>query len=159
AACPRHRPLPGRCRLAQAGLGPGARYPLPAGGPGRAHRQLHPRPDARERPMSAPLRFTPEVRDALQDRRAVVALETTAIAHGLPYPDNLALAGRQMAAIRAEGAVPAVIGLWDGEIAIGLDDAQLEAFAQGRDFAKVSRRDLAAVLTRREPGATTVAGT
>lgn len=109
--------------------------------------------------MSAPLRFTPEVRDALRERRAVVALETTAIAHGLPYPDNLALAGRQMAAIRAEGAVPAVIGLWDGQIAIGLDDTQLEAFARGRNFAKVSRRDLAAVLTRREPGATTVAGT
>ena len=89
----------------------------------------------------------------------MVALETTAIAHGLPYPANLALAQRQQAAIRARGAVPAVIGLWKGEVRVGLDDDLLEGFARGQDFAKVSRRDLAAVLAKREPGATTVAGT
>ena len=105
------------------------------------------------------LSLSPEVRDALASRRALVALETTAIAHGLPYPDNLALAGRQMAAIRAAGAVPAVIGLWRGRIAVGIEGDTLAAFAEGRGFAKVSRRDLGAVLASGAPGATTVAGT
>jgi pseudouridylate synthase len=109
--------------------------------------------------MTLPLRIAPEVTDALEAGGPVVALETTAIAHGLPYPANLELAQRQQAAIRAQGAVPAVIGLWQGQVRIGLDDALLEAFARGQDFAKVSRRDLAAVLTKGEHGATTVAGT
>ena len=109
--------------------------------------------------MSLPLRLAEEVAEALAGRRAVVALETTAIAHGLPFPANLALVGRQQEMIRAKGAVPAVIGLWKGEVCIGLDDGLLEAFALGQDFAKVSRRDLAAVLAKGEPGATTVAGT
>lgn len=106
-----------------------------------------------------PLTLAPEVADALADGRAVVALETTAIAHGLPHPRNLALARRQIAAIRAAGAVPAVIGLWQGRACIGLDDDLLQAFAAGRDFAKVSRRDLGALLASGRPGATTVAAT
>ncbi|HKY94509.1 MAG TPA: pseudouridine-5'-phosphate glycosidase, partial [Kiloniellales bacterium] len=109
--------------------------------------------------MTLPLRIAPEVIEALEAGGPVVALETTAIAHGLPYPANLELAQRQQRAIRARGAVPAVIGLWQGEVHIGLDDGLLEAFARGQEFAKVSRRDIAAVLAKREPGATTVAGT
>ncbi len=105
------------------------------------------------------LSLSPEVRDALASRRAVVALETTAIAHGLPFPDNLALAERQLAAIRAAGAVPAVIGIWQGRIAVGIEGDTLTTFAEGRCFAKVSRRDLGAVLASGAPGATTVAGT
>jgi pseudouridine-5'-phosphate glycosidase len=109
--------------------------------------------------MTLPLRVAPEVADALATDGAVVALETTAIAHGLPFPANLELARRQQAAIRERGGVPAVIGLWEGSVRIGLDDALLETFARGQDFAKVSRRDLAAVLAKGAPGATTVAGT
>lgn len=116
-----------------------------------------PRPDDSSRPP--PIALAAEVAEALAAGRAVVALETTAIAHGLPFPDNLALAGRQMSAIRAAGAVPAVIGLWQGRIAVGIEGDTLAAFAEGRGFAKVSRRDLAAVLASGAPGATTVAGT
>ncbi len=105
------------------------------------------------------LQIAPEVADALAGGRAVVALETTAIAHGLPYPRNLALVHRQLAAVRAAGAVPAVIGLWNGRARIGLDEPLLEAFAGGRQFAKVSRRDLGALLASHRPGATTVAAT
>lgn len=106
-----------------------------------------------------PLLIAPEVAEALAEGRPVVALETTAIAHGLPHPRNLALAKRQIAAIRAAGAVPAAIGLWEEKARIGLDDTILEAFATGRDFAKASRRDLAAVLASGRPGATTVSAT
>jgi len=109
--------------------------------------------------MTLTLRLSPEVERAQAEGTAIVALETTAIAHGLPYPANLELALRQQAAIRDRGAVPAVIGLWQGEVRIGLHETLLELFARGQQFAKVSRRDLAAVLARREPGATTVAGT
>ena len=109
--------------------------------------------------MTLPLRIAPAIADALEAGGPVVALETTAIAHGLPYPANLELAQRQQGAIRDKGAIPAVIGLWQGEVRIGLDDGTLEAFARGQDFAKVSRRDIAVVLARKEPGATTVAGT
>jgi pseudouridine-5'-phosphate glycosidase len=109
--------------------------------------------------VSLPLWIDPEVADTLATGDAVVALETTAIAHGLPFPANLELVRRQQAAIRKRGAVPAVIGLWEGEVIVGIDEELLESFARGQDFAKVSRRDIAAVLAKGEPGATTVAGT
>ena len=105
------------------------------------------------------LAVRPEVRAALDAGRAVVALESTIIAHGLPHPENLEVARDLEAIVRAEGAVPATIALIDGRICIGLDDPQLKALATGRDIAKVSRRDMAAVLAGRGPGATTVAGT
>lgn len=100
-----------------------------------------------------------EIREALAYGRAVVALESTIIAHGLPYPENLSLARALEADVRAEGAVPATIALSGGRIRIGLDEAQLEALATSRDVAKVSRRDVGAVLASGGLGATTVAGT
>ena len=106
-----------------------------------------------------PLSFTPEVREALDAGRPVVALESTIITHGMPFPKNLEMARDVEAAIREAGAVPATIALMDGRIHIGLDDATLEALAQAQDVMKVSRADLAVCLTTRRTGATTVAAT
>ncbi|HOX46117.1 MAG TPA: pseudouridine-5'-phosphate glycosidase [Myxococcota bacterium] len=105
------------------------------------------------------LHVLPEVAEALAAGRPVVALESTVIAHGLPRPDNLAMARDMQAAVRAHGAVPATLALMDGRIRVGLSDAELERLATAREVRKVSRRDLAAVLARGELGATTVAGT
>ncbi len=101
----------------------------------------------------------PEIREALAYGRPVVALESTIIAHGLPHPENLALARELEAIVRAEGAVPATVALIGGRIRVGLDDAQLQTLATSRDVTKVSRRDMAAVLASGGLGATTVAGT
>ncbi len=101
----------------------------------------------------------PEIELALASGRPVVALESTIIAHGLPFPENLALAGELEADVRAEGAVPATIALIDGRIRIGLDAAEIERLVTSPDVAKVSRRDMAAVLAGGGLGATTVAGT
>ncbi len=97
--------------------------------------------------------------EALRERRPVLALESTLIAHGLPSPRNLETARRLETIVREAGAVPATIGLLDGQIRIGLTPAQLERLAEGRDVAKVSRRDLAAIVAAGRDGATTVAAT
>lgn len=106
-----------------------------------------------------PLSFTPEVRAALDAGRPVVALESTIITHGMPYPQNLTMARDVEAAIRDNGATPATIALIDGHIRIGLDDAALERLARAREVMKVSRADLAVCLTTGRIGATTVAAT
>lgn len=126
---------------------------------GTMTRPARPAPLTQQHPSVDLLAIQPEVKAALEAGRPVVALESTIIAHGLPYPENLRVAHDLQAIIRAEGAVPATIALADGRISVGLDDAQLEALATGRDVAKVSRRDMAAVLAGRGLGATTVAGT
>src|SRR5579884_804534 len=107
------------------------------------------------------LSIAEEVRVALADERPVVALESTVIAHGLPYPTNVEAARAMEEAIRGEGAVPATIGLLEGRILVGLSPAQIELLgsAGASAVAKVSRRDLAVVLAQGRPGATTVAGT
>lgn len=115
-------------------------------------------------PVSLPandyLRFAPEVRDALTSGRPVVALESTLIAHGLPRPTNLTVAREMEAIVRVEGAVPATIALLDGQIVIGLSDAELERLATTDEpVAKASRRGLAVALAQKTPAATTVAGT
>lgn len=110
-------------------------------------------------PIPDLLKPTEEVAAALADGRPVVALESTVISHGLPKPDNVETALAMEAAIRASGAVPATIGLIDGAIRIGLSMAEIERFASTPGIAKVSRRDMAAVLAARGLGATTVAGT
>lgn len=99
------------------------------------------------------------VRETLGRRAPVVALESTVIAHGLPYPDNIEVARAMEAAIRAEGATPATIGIFNGKIVVGLDERQLETLGTARDVQKVSRRDLAVTLATGKLGATTVAGT
>jgi pseudouridine-5'-phosphate glycosidase len=101
----------------------------------------------------------PEVADALASGRAVVALESTIISHGLPRPDNLRVAREIEAAVRAAGAVPATIAVVAGKARIGLDDTALEQIACSDSVVKVSTRDLAVVAARGGHGATTVAAT
>lgn len=110
-----------------------------------------------------PVSLHPEVRDALAQGLAVVALESTIITHGLPWPDNLATARAVQDDVRAAGAVPATIALIDGQICVGLQDDALVALARtgaeaGR-VRKVSRADLADCLIKGDTGATTVAAT
>jgi pseudouridylate synthase len=105
------------------------------------------------------LSVRPEIADALQARRAVVALESTIISHGMPYPGNIETARAIEAAIRAEGAVPATVAVMDGRIRVGLDDDDLERLATGSGIMKVSRRDLPVALATGSDGATTVAAT
>jgi pseudouridine-5'-phosphate glycosidase len=100
-----------------------------------------------------------EVREALSGGRAVVALESTIIAHGLPRPDNLRVAREIEAAVRDAGAVPATIAVLGGEVRIGLGDAELERIGGSDDVAKCSVRDLPVVCARGGDGATTVAAT
>ena len=95
----------------------------------------------------------------LDAQTPVVALESTVISHGLPYPANLETALRLEEIVRAQGAIPATIGIIDGEIVVGLDRAQIEHLATARKVWKVSLRDLPIVVARRLDGATTVATT
>jgi pseudouridylate synthase len=101
----------------------------------------------------------PEVAAALAARRAIVALESTIISHGLPRPDNLRIAREIEDAVRAGGAVPATIAVIDGVARIGLDDEALARVAGDPDVTKVSVRDIATVAARGGVGATTVAST
>ncbi len=91
--------------------------------------------------------------------RPIVALESTVISHGLPYPQNLELALRVEQIVRQEGAVPATIGILAGRITAGLDRSQIEHLATARDVLKVSIRDLPLAVARKLDGATTVAAT
>jgi pseudouridine-5'-phosphate glycosidase len=105
------------------------------------------------------MRIAEEVGEALSAGRAVVALESTIIAHGLPQPDNLRVAREIEAAVRDAGAVPATIAVLGGEVRIGLGDAELERIGGSDDVAKCSVRDLPVVCARGGDGATTVAAT
>ena len=105
------------------------------------------------------LDIAPEVAAALADGQAVVALESTIVAHGMPYPRNLETALALEADLRAKGVVPATIAIIDGRLRVGLDARALELLATGRNIAKASRRDLAALVATRAHGATTVAAT
>lgn len=103
--------------------------------------------------------LSPEVQAAQKAGQPLVALESTLISHGLPWPQNLELAREMEANVRATGAVPATIGLVGGQIRVGLDDEALETLATAPDVLKVSRRDLAVAAARGLHGATTVAAT
>jgi pseudouridine-5'-phosphate glycosidase len=109
--------------------------------------------------LSPYIRLATDVQTALAEQRAVVALETTVISHGLPYPANIDAAQAMEDVIRAEGAVPAIIGLHDGQIVIGLTNEEITHLATASQVRKVSRRDLAFALATKQWGATTVAGT
>jgi pseudouridine-5'-phosphate glycosidase len=100
-----------------------------------------------------------EVRAGLDGGRAVVALESTVIAHGLPRPLNLETARRLEMAVRAEGAIPATVAVLGGRLCVGLDGAQLERLAEREGVRKLSTRDLPAAVARGWDGATTVATT
>jgi pseudouridine-5'-phosphate glycosidase len=105
------------------------------------------------------LLFSPEVAAARSAGKPIVALESTIISHGMPYPQNMTMAHEVEQVIRDAGAVPATIAIIDGKICIGLTAEQLELLATAPDAMKVSRRDLPFVLSTRRLGATTVAAT
>jgi pseudouridine-5'-phosphate glycosidase len=111
-------------------------------------------------PISSQLRVSPEVADAIAAGGAVVALESTIITHGMPYPQNLEMANKVEGIIRAGGAVPATIAIIDGSFRVGLGASDLEQLATtGAKAAKASRRDVAALLTSGGTAGTTVATT
>lgn len=107
-----------------------------------------------------PLTIHEEVKDALLEKRGVVALESTVIAHGLPYPHNLATTSAMLAAIRKKGAIPALIAIIDGAIRVGVPSTLIERLAdESAPIRKVSRRDIAYTMASKADGATTVSAT
>jgi pseudouridylate synthase len=106
-----------------------------------------------------PLDIRPAIQDALRQGRPVVALESTLISHGLPWPANLEIARAAEDAIREAGAVPATIAVLAGRPTVGLDDSELEALAHAHEVRKASRRDLGAAVAQKATAATTVSGT
>lgn len=106
-----------------------------------------------------PIAYSDEVTAAKERGAPLVALESTIITHGMPYPGNLEMARSVENIIREEGAVPATIAVIDGVLHVGLDDATLEALAQTSGAMKLSRADLAFAIAERRTGATTVAAT
>ena len=105
------------------------------------------------------LEIKPEVREALANGKAVVALESTIIAHGMPYPKNVETALAVEDVIRKNGAVPATIAIIDGVIKVGLTPEEIEYLGTAKGVMKVSRRDFPVVMAKKMDGATTVAGT
>lgn len=101
----------------------------------------------------------PEVAEALAANTPVVALESTVITHGLPFPENEKLAQRLEAEIRTHGCVPATIAVLDGVICVGLEIEQIDRLSRPGEMLKISSRDLSHAVTNRNSGGTTVAGT
>lgn len=110
-------------------------------------------------PPTFPMVYSNDVIRARNANNPIVALESTVITHGLPYPENLRLAHDMETDVIAAGAVPATIAIMDGKIQVGLSTAQLEQLATAKNAIKVSRRDFGLALARGIPGGTTVAGT
>ncbi|WP_330389600.1 pseudouridine-5'-phosphate glycosidase [Geosporobacter ferrireducens] len=109
--------------------------------------------------MEKYLEIKSEIKKALADKKPVVALESTIISHGMPYPQNIETAKKVEALIRENGAVPATIGILQGKMKVGLTEEELNYMGKGEDILKVSRRDLPFVLAKELNGATTVAST
>src|SRR5947209_14608271 len=109
--------------------------------------------------MSLDIDIRPEIADAVRDRVPVVALESTLIAHGLPWPENLETARAAQEVIRGAGGVPATIAVLAGRPTVGLTDAELVELARAKDVLKASRRDLGAAMVAGRTAATTVAAT
>lgn len=109
--------------------------------------------------MRTMLHIAPEVAAAIEANQAVVALESTVIAHGLPRPVNLETAHRLEGIVHECGAVPATIAIMEGKLCVGLDEQQLQLLADASDIKKISTRDIALAVARAWTGATTVAAT
>lgn len=105
------------------------------------------------------LKISEAVKKALVNRQPVVALESTIISHGMPYPENVKTAKTVEAFIREQGAVPATIAVIEGVITVGLNDEEIEALGARKDVIKVSRRDLGYVVSQKKWGGTTVSAT
>lgn len=109
--------------------------------------------------MKSYIVLSEEVKQAQEQGKPIVALESTIISHGMPYPQNVKTAREVEQIIRDNGAVPATIAILDGKIKIGLSDEELEMFGQSKDAAKASRRDIPYLIATKQKGATTVAAT
>jgi len=105
------------------------------------------------------MKINPEVAAALKEGKPVVALESTIISHGMPYPRNVETALLVEKTVRENGAVPATMGIIDGEVIIGMNPQEIEAFGKRKGIAKVSKRDLPVVIASKGWGATTVSAT
>lgn len=105
------------------------------------------------------IKFNQEVAAALQNKQPIVALESTVIAHGLPYPQNVETALKLENIVRENGAVPATIAVFDGQFCVGLDESQLQKLATNKNIRKISRRDLPIAVANKLNCATTVATT
>lgn len=105
------------------------------------------------------LKISNEVKHALENNIPVVALESTIISHGMPYPDNVKTALKVESVVREFGAVPATIGIIDGVPVVGMSAEEIEEFGKRKDVEKVSRRDLPYIISQKKWGATTVATT
>ena len=103
--------------------------------------------------------INPEINDAIKQGKPVVALESTIISHGMPYPENVKTARETEKIIRKKGAIPATIAILNGIIKVGLSDEELEFFGKSDNVQKVSRRDIPVVVAKKQHGATTVAAT
>lgn len=109
--------------------------------------------------MKSYMKIHEEVREAIEEGRPVVALESTIVAHGMPFPENVKMAKEVGRIIREGGAVPATVACLDGKICVGLSDSQLDALANTTGVMKVSRRELPFVLAQKKMAATTVSAT
>ena len=105
------------------------------------------------------IKFNNEVQEAIKNKKPIVALESTIISHGFPYPENVELANQVEDVIRNEGVVPATIALINGEIRVGLTKEEIELLGNADDAIKTSVHDIPEVLASKQVGATTVAGT
>ena len=105
------------------------------------------------------LDITPEIEEAIKNNKPVVALESTILSHGMPYPENLEFAHKVEEIVRGEGAIPATTAVIGGKLKVGLNAEELELMCHGEDIGKVSRRDLSVYLATGKTGATTVSPT
>src|ERR1700676_1939870 len=105
------------------------------------------------------LDIRPDIQEAVASNRPVVELESTLIAHGLPWPLNLETARAAEEAVRGEEAVPATIAVLHGRLVVGLSEAELEELSQSKEVLKASRRDLAVAVAHKRTASTTVAAT
>ena len=105
------------------------------------------------------LSITPEIEEALKANKPIVALESTILSHGMPYPENVEFAHKVEEIVRAEGAIPATTAIIGGKLKVGLNSDELEIMCKAENVGKVSRRDVAVYLATGQTGATTVATT
>lgn len=105
------------------------------------------------------INYSEEVKTAFESKKPIVALESTVIAHGLPFPKNLETARSLEKVVRANGAIPATIAVFDGEFCVGLSDEQINFLATDKNIRKISRRDLPIIAAKKLNCATTVATT
>ena len=109
--------------------------------------------------LKAYMDVTPEIEEAVRTGKPVVALESTILSHGMPYPENLSFAREVEKIIREQGAIPATMAIIDGRLKCGLTEAELVRMCEAKGVLKVSRRDLPIVVAQKLTGATTVATT